>query len=200
MATDIDAIVRNLCSFYDMKERSVIHVGAGGGQLIGYALDTRSVLAVDPDPAAISSLEAAIKNYGLEDRFSVVHGEFSSVRAKADVIFFEFCLHEIDHPAGALSHALSLAPEILVLDQRPHSGWAWYTCEEKKTARSWAAVRQLSVVREVSFKATQYFDTYQQLRSKIQVLGDQAVGRIQEFAGLENIRIEMEYGIAQIRR
>lgn len=200
MATDIDAIVSNLCSFYDMKGKSVIHVGAGGGQLIGYAFDARSVLAVDPDPTAVSALEAAIRNYGLENRFRVVHGDFSTVRAQADVVFFEFCLHEMDDPTAALSHARSLASEILVLDHEPHSRWAWYTCEEGKTTRSWAAVRRLSVVREASFKATQHFDTYQQLKSKIQVLGDQAVTRIEELAGGEGVRIEMEYGIALIRR
>lgn len=200
MATDIDAIVGNISSFYDVKEKSIIHVGAGGGQLVGYAIDARSVLGVDPDPVAVSHLETAIRQLGLEDRFSVFQGVFSSLSTKSDVVFFEFCLHEMDDPADELQHALSLAPEILVLDHHPESRWAWYTCEEEKAARSWAAVRRHHVVREAAFKATQHFETYSQLFEKIQVLGEQAVTRISEFSERGDIKIEMEYAIALIRR
>ena len=200
MATDIDAIVNNLSSFFDMKGKSVIHVGAGGGQFINYAFNVRRVVAVDPDPTAILLLKDAIQRSGLEDRFKVVQGEFSSLSTRADVVLFEFCLHEMDNPAEALRHAQSLAPEILILDHIPESPWAWYACDEKKAARSWAAVRELCVVREASFKATQYFPTYQQLLLKIGVLGEEAIARIQEFSEQEDIRIRMEYAMALLRR
>jgi tRNA G37 N-methylase Trm5 len=199
MATDINAVVNNLLSFYDMSGKSVIHVGAGGGQIIGYATAAGSVLAVDSDPEAISHLKTAIQKMGLEDRFSVVQGEFSTVSAEADVVFFEFCLHEMDDPAEALIHAQSLAPEILVFDHSPESSWAWCACEEEKAARSWAAVKQLDVISEASFDAAQYFETYDELLSKIQVMGEQAVARIGKYSEQTGIRIGMKYAIALVR-
>jgi hypothetical protein len=36
MATDIARILKNLTAFYSFAGKSVIHVGAGAGQLIGY--------------------------------------------------------------------------------------------------------------------------------------------------------------------
>lgn len=200
MATDINAIVDNLCSFYDMKDKSVIHVGAGAGQLIGYALDAQSVLAVDPDAAAVSRLETEIERLGLSDRFRMVRKEFASLFARGDVVFFEFCLHEMDDPEGALLHAEASAPEILVLDHLPDSPWAWHTCEEDKAARSWGAARRLRLVREASFKAIQHFETYCQLVSKVEVLGDEAITRSRRYSGRENIEIEMGYAVALIRQ
>jgi 2-polyprenyl-3-methyl-5-hydroxy-6-metoxy-1,4-benzoquinol methylase len=200
MATNIDAIVANLNSFYDMKGKSVLHVGAGGGQLIGYAHNARSILGVDSDPAAVSQLKTAIQQAGLEDRFSVIQAEFTSVSAKADVVFFELCLHEMDDPTAALLHARSLAPDILVLDHVPESRWAWYTCEEDKAARSWAAIRQLGVLREASFKATQHFETYSQLLSKVEVLGEQAIARSKDFSQQDDIVIGMDYAIALVQK
>lgn len=199
MATDVAAVVKNLVSFYDMAGKSVIHVGAGGGQIIGYATAAGSVLAVDPDPEAISHLKTAIQKMGLEDRFSIVQGEFSSVSTEADVVFFEFCLHEMDDPAEALRHARSLAPEILIIDHSPESSWAWCACEEEKAARSWAAVARLDVVREASYDATQYFETYAELLSRIEVMGDQAVARIGKYSGQTGIRIGMKYALALVR-
>lgn len=200
MPTDIDAIVNNLSSFYDMKGKSVLHVGAGGGQLIGYAVDAGSILGVDSDPEAVSHLKTAIHEMGLEDRFRVIQGDFNAVSAKADVVFFEFCLHEMDDPAAALRHAWTLAPNIVILDHVPESRWAWYTCEEGKAARSWAAVRQLGIAREVSFKTIQHFATYAQLFDKIKVLGEEAIGRIGEFSGRDDIVIAMDYAIALVSK
>ena len=105
MATDIGAILDNLTSFYDFSNKEVVHVGAGGGQLIGYAGNCRSVLGVDPDPDAVARLETALHEMGLEERFSVVQCEFATVSAEADVVFFEFCLREMEDPEAALDHA-----------------------------------------------------------------------------------------------
>lgn len=199
MVTDIDAISNNLIRFYDMEDKSIIHVGAGGGQLISYALSARSILAVDPDPDAVAHLETVLENSGLKDRFTVVRGEFASVSGQADVVFFEFCLHEMADPAEALRHAQSLAPDIVVVDHLPDSQWAWCAGEEGKAARSWSAVRQHTVVREVSYEAVQHFETYQGLLSKIEVLGEPCIARIKKFSGLEDIRINMAYAMALIR-
>jgi len=60
MPTDLDLIVANLTSFHDFSGKIVIHVGAGGGQLIGYAASCRKVVAVDNDPSALERLEQRV--------------------------------------------------------------------------------------------------------------------------------------------
>ena len=111
MATDTDAILSNLCSFYDMRDKSVIHVGAGGGQLIGYAFNARSVLAVDPDRIAVSRLETAIQQLnetGSTILFSSHH--MSDVERVAGRVVM---LHDgrvlIDNELDELREAFSLA-------------------------------------------------------------------------------------------
>jgi predicted RNA methylase len=79
MATDIAKVIANLASFYDFSNKSVVHVGAGGGQFIGYASDARHVVAVDPDAAALEPLRAAIGRLGLGDRFTVRQSRFESL-------------------------------------------------------------------------------------------------------------------------
>ncbi|MDD4857209.1 MAG: hypothetical protein PHD74_03785 [Candidatus Krumholzibacteria bacterium] len=56
MATDIGKIVENLVSFYDFKGKDVVHVGAGGGQLVGYAHSPRKITAIDNDRSAVERL------------------------------------------------------------------------------------------------------------------------------------------------
>jgi SAM-dependent methyltransferase len=200
MATDIGAIERNLQSFYDFQDKSVIHVGAGGGQLIGYAAITRSVLAIDIDSAAISRLEESVREKGLEHRFKIEVADILLISAEADVVFFELCLHEMPDPGRALKHAYSLAPNILVIDHHPDSPWAWYVCEDKKAGRSWDEVRKFNIVREASFTATQHFDTYSALLAKVEVMGETAIERIADFVDTRNISIKMQYSIALIEK
>jgi predicted RNA methylase len=78
MATDIAKVIANLASFYDFSNKSVVHVGAGGGQFIGYASDARHVVAADPDTAALGPLRAAIGRLGVGDRFTIRQSRFES--------------------------------------------------------------------------------------------------------------------------
>jgi len=196
MATDIEAVERNLRSFYDFHDKSVVHVGAGGGQLIGYSELARSVLAVDIDKDAASRLEAAIRERGLSQKFNIEVADILSISAEADVVFFELCLHEMSDPGKALKHARSLAPEILVIDHHPDSPWAWYVSESEKASRSWNAIRKLNIIQENSFNADQYFLNYSDLFKKVEVMGEIAIERISDFVGKSNITIKMKYTIA----
>ncbi len=198
MAADIHAIIRDLESFYDFTGKSVIHVGAGGGQLVAYAHRARSVTAVDPDPAAVDRLEAALRAAGLADRFQVVNGRFEAVTAPADIVFFEFCLHEIDDPAAALAHARTLAPDIVVIDHVPDSPWVWLMDEEGKLTRSWGAVGRAPVNREASFEGLQRFNVFQELHTKLQSLGEPTLTRIQKYQDCRDFTIGMDYQIALI--
>jgi hypothetical protein len=199
VATDIGVILDNLTAFYDFSNKAVIHVGAGGGQLIGYAGRCRSVLGVDPDAEAVDRLKDALSRMGLRERFAVEQCELGAVSAVADVVFFEFCLHEMEDPEAALEHARTLAPEILVLDHLPDSPWSWYTCEAEKAARSWTAVHARAVARELAFHAVQRFDDHARLLEKVRVLGEEAIRRAAELAGKRKIEIGMSYAAALLR-
>jgi hypothetical protein len=75
MATDLQAIIHDLESCYDLRGRSLIHVGAGGGQLVGYARNARGVLGVDTDAAAVTQLAARVREAGLADRYRATQAE-----------------------------------------------------------------------------------------------------------------------------
>ena len=199
MATDIEAIERNLRSFYNFRDKAVVHVGAGGGQLIGYADTARSVLAVDIDQEAVLRLEAAVMEKGLSNKFNIELADILSITAEADVVLFELCLHEMPDPGKALMHARSLAPEMLIIDHHPDSRWAWYILESEKASRSWVAAREMNVIREESYNAEQYFSNYSELLSRVEVMGDEAVARISEFIDESSIVIEMKYTVALVK-
>ena len=196
MATDIEAIIRDIESCYDFTGKSVIHVGAGGGQFVGYAGRTRKVLGVDPDPGAVERLKQVIREKGLESRFSALQGDILTVTARADVVFFEFCLHEIADPRAALRHARTLAPETLVVDPAPGSTWAWYLCEAEKVQRGWAAAEESRLALDRRFEGVQRFHDHAELLAKVQVLGESVIRRIEEFRDRRDFTIDMPYRVA----
>jgi hypothetical protein len=199
MAADITAILHDIESCYDFAGKSVIHVGAGGGQFIGYAGRARSVLGVDPDADALERLRTAIRQRGLEDRFRTVHGDLLSLKTRADVVFFEFCLHEIVDPVTALRHARSLAPEMIVADHAPGSPWAWHMCEAEKVLRGWTAVERFERVLDRTFPGLQRFHDHAELVAKVGSLGDCVVRRVREYEERRDFTIDMPYRVAVLR-
>ena len=196
MAADIDAILRDIESCYDFTGKSVIHVGAGGGQFVGYAGKARAVLGVDPDAAAVERLKDAVRQRGLTDRFRAVQGDFLTISTRADVVFFEFCLHEIPDPRAALRHARALAPGTLVADHAPGSLWSWYLCETEKVQGSWAAVEESNLVLDRRFEGAQRFRDHAELLAKVQALGEPVVYRVERFHGRRDFTIDMPYRVA----
>jgi precorrin-6B methylase 2 len=197
MATDIHRIIQNVIAFYNFSGKTVLHVGAGGGQLMGYAGNAKRVLAIDDNSDAIKSLESAIGNLGLKN-VSVLQSDFFEVDASGDVVFFELCLHEIEDPHAALGKALEMAEEVLVLDHTPESPWAWFTAETEKAAASWNAVKRFSIAKERMFHADQKFTDFWELHEKVKVLGEPSVSRILKYKDKKEIQIEMDYTLALI--
>ncbi len=193
MATDIAVVLANLTRFYDFAGKTVVHVGAGGGQFIAYASVARRVVAVDPDADAVVRLKAAIHDAGLASRFDVRQTPFELVTDPVDVVFFEFCLHEMDDPDGVLQHARTLAPEIVVIDHAPDSPWSWWCEENAKAARSWAAVDRAGVRRSQDFAGWQRFPNREALCEKVNSAGPVAVSRAMAYAGPVPIEIVMTY-------
>jgi hypothetical protein len=196
LATDIQLVISNLNSCFDFSDKTVIHVGAGGGQFIGYASRARHVLGVDPDPEAVARLQAAIAAKGLTERFTTMTADFSVVSEKADVVFFEFCLHEIENPQASLRHACSLAQKVLIIDHQRDSRWSWYCGEDEKVERGWTAAEKYATTLDRSFVARHVFHDYSELQAKVASQGEPALSRIKEFLAAKDFAIEMAYRIA----
>ncbi|UCG52939.1 MAG: methyltransferase domain-containing protein [Candidatus Latescibacterota bacterium] len=197
MATDVKTINDNLRSFFDFKGKSVTHVGAGGGQIIDYAMDSKSVLALDNDEEAVRQLEQIVKTMDLKN-VVVETADILDSQTAADVVLFEFCLHEIANPLKALRKGFELARDVVILDHATGSRWAWYTAETEKVKNSWSSVDSFNVVREKTYKAVQRFRGFSDLYDRIKILGEPSLTRISVFKDKTDIEIEMGYKLALI--
>ena len=196
MPTDLGLIVANLTSFYDFRNKVVVHVGAGGGQLLGYARSSRKVLAVDRDEAAVRRLQEKVAEQALEETVTVVTGDFHALDLQGDVVLFESCLHEMPNPSTAIDHARAITSDIVVIYHLPESEWAWYANEEKDMARAWETVAVARRRREESFQALQCFGDYRELRARFSGLGQESLRRISVLQERSVIAIPMPYRIA----
>lgn len=96
------------------------------------------LIAIDRDVESLQELKAKSKLPGMCDSIDIVACDFENVRSFGDVVYFEFCLHELDHPEKALSHARTLAPDIVVFDHLPGSEWVFQARFVGGTWRTWA--------------------------------------------------------------
>jgi predicted RNA methylase len=174
----------------------MISVGAGGGQLAGYGRVARKVIAVDSDGAALGALAERTRLLGVEGRFVLVEKDFMAVTESADVVLFEFSLHEITDPGAALAHAVTLAPDIVIIDHAPDSPWAHAVDETEKVAASWQAIGARGIRYMERFEAVQRFASYQELFDKVKGQGAEAIRRIERWHGCADITIPMTYRTA----
>jgi ubiquinone/menaquinone biosynthesis C-methylase UbiE len=193
LATDYGKLTENLQHFYDFTGKVVLFVGAGGRQLLDSSIRTKKLIAIDENAQSLKELEANIAAKGMQDSVQVVGSRFEDVAARADVVYFEFCLHEMDDPQQALSHARALAPDMVVFDHLPGSEWVFYGAEEDKVRRSGEAMERFGVRRRETFRTEQRFRDYDELLAKVSVQGATAIDRAQRFAGSTNIVIPMTY-------
>jgi predicted RNA methylase len=198
MAADYKKIVADLLAFYEFKDRTILTVGAGGGQLIEYGRAARKVLALDCDPAALDRLRANLKTAGLEDRFEPILGDFFTTALEADVVLFEFSLHEMADPAAALERARRLAPAVVVFDHGPGSLWSYMAAEEDKVVAAWAAVCRLPVRKTRIHEGVQAFAAFEELCDKVKGQGETSLARIERYRAQTDIRIPFTYGLALI--
>lgn len=195
MAVDLAKLTADLDRFYDFSGKTVLYVGAGGGQLLGPSAQPRKLIAIDRDAEALRKFEARLASQG-KDRASVIAGSFEEVTMSGDVVYFEFCLHEMADPYRALVHARSLAPDIVVFDHAPGSEWMFHAAEEDEVGRAAEAVERFGVRRRERFQIKQRFRTYAELLDKLRAQGPVARERAQRFAGAANIVIPMKYELA----
>lgn len=201
MAADYAQMMRDLLSFYDFADKTLVCIGAGGGQFLSREHPARRIVAIDQDAAALDQLRAAVAKHDLTDRFRFVHGDFLALDrpARGDVVLFEFCLHEMADVARALTRAAALAPDVVVFDHGRASEWAYYVVEEVKVAASWSAVERFPVVRHREFSGEQRFGDHAELLAKVRPQGEIAIQRIERFRGRTDITIPMTYELALVR-
>ncbi len=193
MATDYAQLTRNLLHFYDFSNKVVLFVGAGGRQLLEPSAGTKKLIAIDQDVEALRELAANVVAKGMQDSVEVVGGKFEEVALSGDVVYFEFCLHEMADPRTALTHARNLAPDIVVFDHSPDSEWIFYGAEEDKVRVSAEAMERFGLRRSEKFHTEQRFLDYAELLAKVSGQGPAAIQRTQCFSGATNISIPMRY-------
>ena len=198
MATDYKRLIANLLAFYDFKDKTILSVGAGGGQIIEFGRETARVLALDNDEQALEKLRENLKIAGLENKFVPILGDFFEVDLKADVVYFEFCLHEMRDPGAAVERGRGMAPDVVVFDHWPGSEWSYLTSEENKVAASWASLSRFPVKKKEMHEAVQSFNDYEELFQKVKGQGETSLARIARYRGQTGIRIPMSYGLALI--
>lgn len=195
MVVDRNKLSADLTDFYDFSGKSVVYVGAGGGQLLSPKSGVRKVIAVDSNAESLKGFrsEAKSKWAGVPIRF--VPHEFETVDLPCDVVYFEFCLHHMNDPREALDHARSLAPDIVVMDHLPGSEWIYYGAEEERVLRGAEAAESFGVRRRRRFAIDQKFKDYEELAARLAGEGDVSQRRALELKGRKGIRIRMDYGL-----
>ena len=195
MAADYKQMAQNIRQFYSFSGKEVLAVGAGGGPLTDLVLESKKLIVIDKDSAAIRQWEARVVAEELQGRVDVIHADFCVTSPCGDVVYFEFCLHEMSDPGQALRHALTLAPEVLIFDHLPDSEWAFHAAEEDKVRRSTDALAGFACTRRQAFRTEQRFPEYQQLLEKVACQGQLALRRAERYRGTADIAIPMTYGL-----
>jgi hypothetical protein len=193
LATDYAKLTENLNGFYDFTGKVVLFIGAAGRQLLDPSTRTRKMIAIDKDVDGMRELKAKIAAQGLQDSVEIVGASFEEVTLYGDVVYFEFCFHEMKNPEKVLTHAKSLASDIVVYDHSPGSEWIYYGAEENNVSRSAAVMERFGIRRRQTFHAQQRFGNYAELLAKVSPQGPLAIERVKRFAGAMNIVIPMNY-------
>ncbi len=198
MAADIKKIIENLRAFYDVSDKSIIWIGAGGGQFVEFGRPARQVTAIDNDEEALGKLRERLRDSDLAEKFELIQSDFFLARYEADVVFFEFCLHEMPDAAAAIRHALTMAPHVLVADHYPGSKWVHYVDETEKVERSWEALRCFPLQCVQQHESVQFFHSFEELYQKVKSEGETAIKRIERYREMMEFTIPMSYGFAVI--
>ena len=196
----IAAINKNLSDFYDFNNKIVITAGAGGGQFLEYGFRAKGVFAVDNDRDAIDKLKKKLLEKGLDKKFTIVCSDFLETSMTGDIVFFEFCLHEMADPRVALEHGFKMAPAILIADHLPGNEWTYITDEDEKVRKSREAYESFKIKVFRRYEDHQFFTDYNELYQKVKGQGFNSVNRIRNYKGRENFSIPMLYGFSIIKR
>jgi predicted RNA methylase len=198
MIKDIQQVIQNLLDFYNFQDKTIISVGAGGGQFIEYARFAKHVFAIDNDKKALNKLKENLSIKGLSEKFTLIHSDFINANVKGDVVLFEFCLHEMEQAQKMIEYAKKLAKNIIIADHGVKSEWAYIADEKEKAIASWSYVLNNPIQKIITYKAEQYYDDYNQLYEKVKIQGVNSIERIKKFEKSKSFIIPMEYTFALV--
>jgi len=193
MATDYAQLTHQLLRFYDFTDKVVLFVGAGGRQLLNPSAGTRRLIAIDQNAEALRELASKVAATSMQGSVEVIGSKFEEVTLSGDVVYCEFCLHEMADPQRALTHAKNLAPDIVVFDHSPGSEWIFYGAEEDKVLVSAEAMERFGLRRRERYRTEQRFENYAELLAKVRGQGPTAIQRVERFTAATNIAIPMDY-------
>jgi hypothetical protein len=191
LTTNYAALSENLEGFYDFTDKVILLVGAGTGTLLPSELRLKKLIAVDRSVGALADSKGKLSQIRSRHPLEIIPAKFESVFLFADVVYFEFSLHEIVDPKLALTHARGMAPDIVVFDHSPNSDWAFHTGEEHMVRRSSLAMKRFRIRRRKVLQVEQRFADYPELFSKVSAQGPIAARRANSYLGAENIIIPM---------
>jgi len=195
MVVDRSGLTANLTKFYDFKGKSALCVGAGGGLLLDPASGVARVVAIDRDVELLQGFrtESRAKWAGVAMRF--VPRKFETVQLRGDVVYFEFCMHQMENPRQALEHARSLAPDIVVIDHLPGSKWVYYWAGEDEVLESAKVMKSFGIRRQQTFTTEQLFEDWKALAARLSGEGEESRRRVLELKGTRGVRIPMDYSL-----
>jgi ubiquinone/menaquinone biosynthesis C-methylase UbiE len=191
-------MINNIDAFIDFSNKTVMIVGAGGGQLMGYAGTANQIIAVDNNKEAIEQLEKRIRNSELINKYKTIMSDFESVNEKVDILVFEFSLHEMENIQKAIEHAKEIAGRVIIFDHVYDSEWVTIVQENNKIETEDKILNSIAVIRQAHFHAMQAFVQYDDLKKKVECQGEGAIKAIRKYLDKEDITIDMEYKLVEI--
>lgn len=195
MVVDSRELTANLTKFYDFRGKSALCVGAGGGLLVPPSSGVSKVVAIDRDAEALNRFRTRSEAEWAGTPIRFVPRKFETVRLRGDVVYFEFCMHQMESPRRALEHARSLAQDIVAIDHLPGSDWVYYWAGEAAVLRSTRALESFGVRRRQAFTAEQRFEDREALAARLSGEGEESKRRVSEVKGSKDVRVRMDYGI-----
>jgi hypothetical protein len=200
MATNYTLMVKSLLDFYNFENKTIICIGAGGGQFIGYGQSAKKIIAIDIDTKALDDLRIAVERNNMSDKYEFILCDFltKDLAVLGDVALFEYCLHEMTNPVLALNRAGKIARDVVIIDHGLRSEWAYYVAEEEKVRASWQAVKRFKESRHKEHSTEHKFKNYEELLNKVMPQGDIAIQRIEKFKDKLDISILVTYELALI--
>jgi CheY-like chemotaxis protein len=193
MATDVGLISNDLASFYDFAGKTCLFVGAGSRIALAPAHAAGAILVVDRDPAAIARLREDLSELGMRERVELRTARFEDALGDFDVVYFEFCLHEMNDPAAALRKAKSMAPDVIVLDHAVGSEWMHCAALDEDVRRAGQAIEGFRARRRERRDGVQSFASGDELAVRLSRSGAVALSRARCFAGRSNVSLAMPY-------
>jgi hypothetical protein len=189
MPLDRKPLTASLHSFYDIAGKVVLCVGAGSGQLLDPNILTARTILIDRDRQSLAGANRSSATKAAPESRTTVVSDFGDVHIRGDVVYFEFCLHEMDDPQKAINHARTLAPDVVVFEHAPGSEWTFHAAEEEGVCRAAHALSQFPIKCRQSVYAEQTFKDHAELVAKLSSQGDLAIERAIRFAGETDIVI-----------